>query len=160
MEPQATPYDITEIPYFAYEPGLVAWLSLGLVSILGVALYFYISKKTGITSTLSAIKITKKELQKLIGQNKQLTKPEIEETTLITKRFLSSHYSKDYSSYGQSELENEAKDSEVSALKNALSTLAELSAMAYQPDDFTLSANQTLSPIFTLLEELEMEAEK
>ncbi len=125
-------YDITDIPYFPYEPGFVAVLVLMLLVVVFALILFYWRKrfhaKLGVSDLYQQLQL---ELAGLEFQ--QLDKNRLGFISTVLRRFLSLCEGKDYLNLSPHELKHSAELDTDSKKKTILLLLHELELSRFRP---------------------------
>lgn len=157
MNTESIPYDITEIPLAAYEPGLVAWGVMILIAIAcGAALRFWIVRRRRGT-VISPLALATRELRDLELRSGQahLTKETIARATRIAKRLVSLSSPSDLSSLTASELQAHARAAKLPQLLTVADCIAQLDQELYRPTDVTHATAESVARLRLALADYE-----
>ncbi|MBN8548036.1 MAG: hypothetical protein J0M12_01845 [Deltaproteobacteria bacterium] len=158
MPTAPTPYDITPLPYFAYQASLSDWgLLLVTVAILFLVLSL-LGRRHRMRGTVEAFALARSELIRLRSDNVSgLSKESSSRASLTVKRLLSSVLGLPLAQLAPRELSQELERSKSPALKRLLQLVIELDSYAYQPEQAQLSDSAILGEMISTIERFEQE---
>ncbi len=153
-----TPYDITPLPFFAYEPGARDWLMVGVVTIVVLGVILFISRRSRRNSTIEAISFALSELMALRRDGeKVLSKDRLARASLIVKRLASSLLGAPIAQFSPNELRRYVESDLSAGSKQLLERILALDAYKYQPDTAELPPAAVLGELIALVEKLQRE---
>lgn len=158
MPTAPTPYDITPLPYFAYQASLSDWgLLLAAIAILFLSLGI-VGRRQRLRGTIEAFALARSELIRLRSENSTgLSKNSSSRASLTVKRLLSSVLGLPLAQLAPRELGAEMERSKSAALKRLLQLVMELDSYAYQPEHAQLPDSSVLRDIVATIESFEQE---
>lgn len=148
--PLPTPYDIVEIPYFAYVPGILAWLAFLLFAALSVQLVKRLRRRKP-KNHLRALDLAVEELQALTGVGSRPAKDSMAIASIVTKRFISIVEGRDLTAQSAQELRELQKGCQDKALAGLLERVIDLDTYRYQPSGAALPGREMIDQLIELL---------
>jgi len=129
-----TIYDIADIPFFPYAPGLLEWVILIALALGFVALFGYFSRRFRRRVRLEAYEGLRAELSRLISQSTEtISSEQLSYASLMIKRFLSMHERAEFTSMSAGELTDYLRNVSNSHLKTTLEILLGIDLMRFRP---------------------------
>jgi len=154
-----TPYDITPLPYYAYEPGLWEWLVFSAVVAAIFLCVVVVARRSKQRRSIESFGFALSELMKLRGESGQcLEKNQLARLLLIVKRLAGSVIGMPIAQLAPAELQKFLEGALSPAVKELLTRVRELESFKYQPDDAPLPPSTILSELIELVEKLERES--
>ena len=153
MDPLPTPYDITDIPIFPYEPGLFEWLLLLSLAIIVLSAAALNAKRKARSKVRSAAELADEELAILAEKSRSapLSKDDMASAVLITKRFIAMHDPTDLTSHTSGELLALAEERNSPQLKNIAGILGAIDQQLFRPVPDAAPAASTIEALRTAL---------
>ena len=143
QEPLPTPYDISPLPQFAFEPSTELWIiclsvSILVVFILAVCNWMFSRRRSPEKAVNKALERISRIQSNLTQEN---SKNCAEELSLVLRRFLSTYFAQDLVSLSNSELTAWAKSSsnlKLAEFSNILQLLDEIKYSSSNPPSTSL----------------------
>jgi len=131
MKPDSI-YDITDIPAFAFVPGLNAWAALFVLALLLWFLWFVVKhSQNSRKAEFNALNALSRELRRLTS-SPSFGEPEVNLLSRLIRNYLSLNQKLDINSFTESELRALGERS-TGPLKEILSRLGTLESVRYNP---------------------------
>lgn len=154
-----TPYDITGLPVFAYEPGWQDWL---LLVLLGAATLFALSiiaRRSRRRGSVEAFSFALSELMALRRPgDSTLSKDKIARASLIVKRLVSNLHSAPIAQFSSNELRRYLAEVHDQGARDLLERVIALEEFKFRPDDRGLPSADELGRLIEMVERLQREA--
>lgn len=149
-------HDITNIPYFAYEPGIIAWC---ILAITVIAVIFYLKKRVltekrlaGFNTADWALREIKKSRAGLIESCTDF-RPPLFYASIVSRRLVSYFAGFDISALSESELNSKSKEISNSKLKDIVSVIIDIEHEKYKSSVCGEKAESILKKLEDLLAE-------
>lgn len=153
-----TPYDITPLPIFAFEPGVREWLGFVVLVLAIMTVVSFIARRARRNSPIEAFSFALAELMTLRRESERdLSKERLARASLIVKRLASALSGSPIAQFSPNELREYARSASNSSLSPLLLRVVELDSFKYQPDGATLPSSAALGELISLVEKLEQE---
>ena len=158
MPPAKLPYDITDIPFFAWMPGGVAW-ALALMACLALLLLerYLTQIRRAKADGANPFTLAKLRLTELLAAPAANARESLSSASLLLRRILAVSSIKNASSLSLHELSQAANESNSQAVGKIVKILALMESSLYGKEDNTLALEDSLQQALTALEELESE---
>ncbi len=157
-DPIPSPYDITPIARFPYEPGLSAWLAFLLCAAIGALCLAAWRKSLSYWRALDPIEATLSEIWKLRNLHTELLSPsEISRLSFLLRRLCGWELHLDLASASQRDLRSARSSVERPAISKLLDWCMLFDTYKYQPPTSSSIARSSLASIAADIESLQKE---
>ena len=154
--------DITSIPFFAFEPSLLLWVSLIIISLILIILIQAAKLKLSKKTKSDVFSLSVKDLRTILGElaPQSDSRKALTQASLNVRRLLSAVEDSHIAGLSETELKFYADQMQIKCLKDLLTSLIELEKVKYAQHTDYEQSKLMIGNLIAALEKYNMEVRK